>query len=702
MMYVRVQINSKAEMAMLDKGATHNFMVDREIQNFGLTLAQHSSRIKVVNSEAKPIQGVACVELKVSAWTGKCNLMVVPLDDFDVILGMDFLRLANAMVKAGLRHGEQTYLAALIEIKPDVVQDVPDEVAELLQEFKDVFLLNCLRSCPHDLFDKLTKAKYYTKIDLRSGYWQVRVARGDEPKTTCVTRWFIKGYSKIVNPLKDLLRKDQNWEQTIACNDAISGSCPQNKLVGKSFWENSTLSGCTGQASTMTWPMLQAENWLRGLECLIRKYWLDSGLLYAKGGRVFVPTGTMRRRLLRETHDPQWAGHPGIDRMVTLLAHRYYWLRMEEDVESYVRTCLVCQLDKVERKKEAGLLQPLPIPEVPWQSISMDFISGFPKVNGMASVLFVVDRFSKYGIFIAAPHTCLAETATELFFKNVTKYFGVPKDIVSDRMPGLPKGNNQRCPHEISVQKMGGKCPAAYRFARSKQEQLDEAKHSLAKAQCRLKKYADMGRSKSVHRGLIPKYDGHFEDLLDTVREQTQCAPPMIRKEFEKSVLKILDHRTMGQSKKNRQTDYLVHCSGESEADATWEWDVTLWQFEEKLDEYWVVREGVTPSTRALGSFGWGDRRSIGLPSSSLRGQACCAQRRDGLADACAELDSMAPHSAAVCEGRHAAHSGRTGLVDVRAELNSVAQHPVAVRWSSTAVQGLAEGDYTQAVTDSF
>ncbi|KAL0344339.1 UNVERIFIED_CONTAM: RNA-directed DNA polymerase [Sesamum angustifolium] len=40
-----------------------------------------------------------------------------------------------------------------------------------------------------DLFDKLTKAKYYTKIDLRSGYWQVRVARGDEPKTTCVTRY---------------------------------------------------------------------------------------------------------------------------------------------------------------------------------------------------------------------------------------------------------------------------------------------------------------------------------------------------------------------------------------------------------------------------------------------------------------------------------------------------------------------------------
>ncbi|KAL0386154.1 UNVERIFIED_CONTAM: hypothetical protein Sradi_3009700 [Sesamum radiatum] len=80
----------------------------------------------------------------------------------------------------------------------------------------------------------------------------------------------------------------------------------------------------------------------------IQKYWLDGGLLYAKGGWAFVPTGPLRRRLLRETHDPEWAGHPGIERMLALLGRRYYWPRMEEDVEAYVRTCLVCQLDKVE------------------------------------------------------------------------------------------------------------------------------------------------------------------------------------------------------------------------------------------------------------------------------------------------------------------------------------------------------------------
>lgn len=38
-----------------------------------------------------------------------------------------------------------------------------------------------------DLFDRLTKAKYFTKLDLRLRYWQVHNAKEDESKTTCVT-----------------------------------------------------------------------------------------------------------------------------------------------------------------------------------------------------------------------------------------------------------------------------------------------------------------------------------------------------------------------------------------------------------------------------------------------------------------------------------------------------------------------------------
>jgi hypothetical protein len=42
--------------------------------------------------------------------------------------------------------------------------------------------------------------------------------------------------------------------------------------------------------------------------------------------------------------------------MLALLAETYYWPNIEFDVELYVKTCLVCQQDKVLRQKEAGLL----------------------------------------------------------------------------------------------------------------------------------------------------------------------------------------------------------------------------------------------------------------------------------------------------------------------------------------------------------
>ncbi|XP_031249586.1 uncharacterized protein LOC116107459 [Pistacia vera] len=40
-----------------------------------------------------------------------------------------------------------------------------------------------------DLFDQLGHAKYFSKLDLRSGYYQVWIAEGDKPKTACVTHY---------------------------------------------------------------------------------------------------------------------------------------------------------------------------------------------------------------------------------------------------------------------------------------------------------------------------------------------------------------------------------------------------------------------------------------------------------------------------------------------------------------------------------
>lgn len=77
----------------------------------------------------------------------------------------------------------------------------------------------------------------------------------------------------------------------------------------------------------------------------------------------------------------------------------------------------------------------MPIPQRPWESVSMDFISFLSKVGEHGMILVVVDRFLKYATFITASINCSMEETTYMFMKNVVKYWGVPHNIISDRDP---------------------------------------------------------------------------------------------------------------------------------------------------------------------------------------------------------------------------------------------------------------------------
>nr|GEW76618.1 Gag-Asp_proteas domain-containing protein [Tanacetum cinerariifolium] len=63
-----------------------------QIHSSRINATKGSGTIKAVNSPAKPIHGVAKdVRAKIREWEGTIDLSVVPMDDFKVVLGLEFL-----------------------------------------------------------------------------------------------------------------------------------------------------------------------------------------------------------------------------------------------------------------------------------------------------------------------------------------------------------------------------------------------------------------------------------------------------------------------------------------------------------------------------------------------------------------------------------------------------------------------------------
>lgn len=191
---------------------------------------------------------------------------------------------------------------------------------------------------------------------------------------------------------KKLTPKQVRWQAFLAEFDFV-----MEYKLGKGNVVADTLSRKAELASiiSQSFPMIdrikegleqdiQAKN-LLGLasQGKTRQFWLEDRVLITKRNRVYVPKwGGLRKEIIKECHDLRWAGHPGARRIMALIERAYYWPQMRDDVELYVKTCLVFQQDKVEQRPSAGLLELLPIAERPWESISMDFITCLPKSKG--------------------------------------------------------------------------------------------------------------------------------------------------------------------------------------------------------------------------------------------------------------------------------------------------------------------------------
>lgn len=108
---------------------------------------------------------------------------------------------------------------------------------------------------------------------------------------------------------------------------------------------------------------------------------LVDGLIRFKGRIWLGNHSEAHTAILTALHSSGLRGHNGITATYNKIRALFAWASLKLDVKEYVTKCQVCQQAKPELDKALGLLQPLPIPDQAWHTISTDFVEGLPRYN---------------------------------------------------------------------------------------------------------------------------------------------------------------------------------------------------------------------------------------------------------------------------------------------------------------------------------
>ncbi|GBG89625.1 hypothetical protein CBR_g49415 [Chara braunii] len=151
---------------------------------------------------------------------------------------------------------------------------------------------------------------------------------------------------------------------------------------------------------------------------------------YGKHDRLCVPNHEpIMTHFLDLAHGR--SGHFGVEKTYGNLLEKFVWPGMKRMAQRFVAECEVCQRIKPSRQKPYGLLHPLPIPDGPGESVSIDFTDmGKKSRNGYSQVMVIVDRFSKFLNLIPLPPHAPIDLVIDEFNKRYAvafaEFYSVP------------------------------------------------------------------------------------------------------------------------------------------------------------------------------------------------------------------------------------------------------------------------------------
>ena len=115
--------------------------------------------------------------------------------------------------------------------------------------------------------------------------------------------------------------------------------------------------------------------------------------LWQKGALIVIPDAVeFHANLLCEVHTTQVAGHLSVCKTRVAVSKRYSWPPVAFGCRSVCQGVCCLPRNKTNTYIPAGLLTPLWIPDILWESMSMDFITQLPKTRrGHDAISVLVD-----------------------------------------------------------------------------------------------------------------------------------------------------------------------------------------------------------------------------------------------------------------------------------------------------------------------
>lgn len=160
-------------------------------------------------------------------------------------------------------------------------------------------------------------------------------------------------------------------------------------------------------------------------------YHIDTKLPEGNQQRIYVPKDS-RHWLLNLAHgDEKFGGHLGIKKTYRKLI-RFWWPKLHQDVESYVKSCDVCQKFKNPTGLPPGCLHSIPISEI-FEHLHIDIVGPLTTTHrGNCYVITATDAYSKWAFAIPSQKVRTSELI-KFLEDSILSVHGKPKRIITDR-----------------------------------------------------------------------------------------------------------------------------------------------------------------------------------------------------------------------------------------------------------------------------